>query len=186
MKQFFTCFIFIIITSYFSSFAIDEEIIPITGNEMFAFRLNAGYQANIYQADFSNFQGSIDCGRFLNGNGWGPAFSFGIEMPVMYRGFFGLEFGYSDRSGEFSLQSIIPVRDDISSSGIADIFLDNTLKTDLLYIEIQPVFRYELIPKLFNGPFSVFGGFNFSFPMSGYFTQKEAITFPDNAVFKNS
>jgi outer membrane protein OmpA-like peptidoglycan-associated protein len=92
--------------------------------------------------------------------------------------------GYVDRRGSFSIETILPVRDDINSGNVEYVTTENKLSADLGYIEIQPDIRYLLSDRFINGPLRFVFAPRITFPVNSSFLQTEKIISPDNATFK--
>ncbi|MGA2299012.1 MAG: hypothetical protein ABSG15_15815, partial [FCB group bacterium] len=170
----------------FSFSTMLSQDLPYSPREIFAFSPRAGIISNYYKANFSNFQGAVDCGLFQKGGGTGAAITLGFEMTIFEKTSLCLGFGYADKGGKFTLESTVPVRDDINSGGVTNVTTDNYLNVTLKYVEISPELRIDVIPDFINGPLRFITGLNFSFPFSNSFTQKENIISPSNAVYKIS
>ncbi|MBI5326051.1 MAG: hypothetical protein HZB41_12395 [Ignavibacteriae bacterium] len=162
---------------------IEEKPIFPDKNEIIAVYPQLGYCVNFYSSDFSRFQGSVDCGVFKKGTGSGLTGLLGIEFIYNEKIGFSISGGYVDRSGEFNLESIYPVRDDINSGRVVSITTENKLTADIGYLEIQPDIRYILTNKFINGPLRLVVGSRIAFPLNSDFMQNERILSPDNATF---
>lgn len=155
---------------------------PTPPTEIFALHPRLGWIQNFYTADFRSFQGALDCGVFSDGDGNGLSFSLTGEYPLSERMFLGLGVGYIDRSGSLVNPGSFPARD-TSTGNVVTVQTENTMAATLTYLELQPEFRYTLIPDFLRGPLRTVAAVRLAFPMTTTFTQSERIVSPDNAAF---
>jgi len=183
MKNYSKIFIYTIITFFCFNGIYSQDKFP-NKNEVIAIYPQLGYSINLFSTDFSQFQGSVDCGIFKSGYGSGLMGLLGIEFKYNNKISFSLAGGYVDRSGLFSIENTLPVRDDINSGNVEFVTTENKLSAGLGYVEIQPDMRYLLSDKFLNGPLRLVFAPRISFPVNSTFLQTEKILSPDNATFK--
>lgn len=162
----------------------DEQFVFPDKNEIIAVNPQLGYCINLFSSNFSRFQGSIDCGVFKSGIGSGLTGLLGIELKLNNKICISLAGGYVDRSGAFTLESTLPIRDDINTGNVEPVTTENKLTANIGYVEIQPDIRYTLSQKFINGPLRFVFAPRISFPVNSTFIQNEKIISPDNATFK--
>lgn len=155
---------------------------PAQPTEIFALHPRLGWIQSFYTADFRSFQGAIDCGVFSDGDGNGLALSLTGEYPLSERAFIGLGIGYMNRSGSLVNPGSFPARD-TSTGNVVTVQTENTIEATLQYLELQPEFRYTIIPNFLRGPLRTVAALRFALPMTTTFTQSEKIVSPDNAAF---
>lgn len=153
--------------------------------ELFALHPRIGWIKNFHTADFRSFQGAIDCGIFTEGDGQGLAFSLTGEYPLSERSFLGLGIAVIDRSATLVNPGSFPARD-TSTKEVVTVHTENTLETTLKYLELQPEFRYTLVPDFLRGPLRGVVALRMGFPMTTTFEQSEKIVSPDNAAFTST
>lgn len=159
-----------------------DEVEEIKRVEQFGLNVRAGILYNIYTANFSHFQGAIDCGIFESGKGLGYVLGAGYELPISSKSYLGLAIFISDRSGKLSLNSTFRSYD-TTLKEVVNVYTENTIETRLLYFDIQPEFYQILTKNLINGPLRAFLNARISIPINSSFEQKETILSPENAVF---
>jgi outer membrane protein OmpA-like peptidoglycan-associated protein len=151
-------------------------------SEKFAIHPKVGFGFTNNSANFHNFQGTTDCGLFQKGVGSGvSAFIIG-EYPLSPSSFIGLGVGYIDRSSTLTVPGSFASYD-ATTKTITTITTENTIHATLGLIEIQPEFRFSLIPNFISGPLRAVGAARFIIPVSGSFIQNESIVSPENAAF---
>lgn len=153
--------------------------------ELFALHPRIGWIKNFHTADFRSFQGAIDCGVFTEGDGQGFALSLTGEYPLSERAFLGLGIGFMDRSATLVNPGSFPARD-TSTKEVVTVHTENTLETTLKYLELQPEFRYSLVPNFLRGPLRGVVALRMGFPMTTTFEQSEKIVSPSNAAFTST
>ncbi|MFC2132071.1 OmpA family protein, partial [Bacteroidota bacterium] len=176
----------VIILSFFvrqEAFPADPAIAQYT--EIMAIHPKAGAGYNIYKSSFVNFQGSIDCGLFESGSGFGYSAGLFTEKEILNGAYIGLGLSYVDRGGILIIENPLPFREieDFESNNVK---LENQLSADISFFEINPEFRYTLFDDFINGPFRIFAGFRLAFPVNRSFSQKEVIVSPDDQVFDST
>ncbi len=183
MKNYSKIFIYTILTFFWFGKVYSQDKFP-NKNEIIAVYPQLGSSINLFSSDFSRFQGSVDCGIFKSGYGSGLTGLLGIEYKYNKKISFSIAGGYVDRSGSFSIETTLPVRDDINSGNVGFVTTENKLMANLGYVEIQPDMRYLLSNKFINGPLRLVVAPRLSFPVNSTFLQNEKIISPDNATFK--
>ncbi len=165
------------VETYSSDYPFSEEILGI--------HPKAGLLYNGYNADFKNFEGSVDCGLFQKGSGFGWSAGLFLEKYSSSAFFIGVGINYIDRSGKLTVENVFPSRDETTNQ-IVNVRTENFIQSNLSYIELQPEFRWKALDKLINGPLRTLAGIRFYIPVNKSFEQKEKIISPDNAVFINA
>lgn len=165
------------VETYSSDSPFSEELIGI--------HPKVGILNNIYNANFKNFEGSVDCGLFEKGSGWGWSAGLFLEKYIGSDIFLGGGINFVDRSGKLTVDNVFPSRDE-STNQVINIRTENFIQSNLSYIEIQPELRWIALDNLINGPLRTLAGIRFYVPVSKSFEQKEKIISPDNAVFINA
>jgi len=154
-------------------------------NELIGINLRAGLTFNNYNLNFSSFEGAVDCGIFNSGNGFSYLGELSIEKAINENLQISLSGGYYDRSGKFAVNNTFESRD-LNTNQVITVTAENSIETNLSYIEIVPEIKYVLIKNFINGPFRIGFGPRLSMPLIKQFTQQEKIISPSNAVFINS
>jgi len=153
--------------------------------ESFGLHPKAGILFTGYNADFQNFEGSVDCGLFENGSGFGLTAGLFLEKYIGNDFFLGTGVSFVDRSGKLSIENVFPSRD-LNTNQVVNVRTENFIETNLSFIEFQPEFRWKALDKLINGPLRTLIALRLYIPINKSFTQKEKIISPDNAVFVNA
>lgn len=153
--------------------------------EKFALHPKFGVSFNNYTAAFTSIGDMVQCKEYTKGSGSGITFMFTGEIPLSRKTFLSLGIGYMDRSGSLLVSDTFPQR---SNDGKSIVFsrVENTLKTNISFLEIQPDFRFIILPKLYNGPLRGFAGLRFYIPLGGTFEQDDKLVYPDYAVFNSN
>lgn len=172
----------IFIFSFLNSNAQQDTLFQ---DELIGINLKAGLTFNNYNLNFSSFEGAVDCGIFSTGNGFSYLGELSIEKAIDEYLQISLTGGYYDRSGTFAVNNTFESRD-LNTNQVILVTAENSIETNLSYIEIIPEIKYVLIKKLINGPFRIGIGPRLSMPLIKQFSQKEKIISPSNAVFINS
>jgi len=154
-------------------------------NELIGINIRSGLTFNNYNLNFSSFEGAVDCGIFSSGNGFSYLGELSIEKAINENLQISLSGGYYDRSGKFSVNNAFESRD-LNTNQVITVTAENSIETNLSYIEIVPEIKYVLFKNLINGPFRIGFGPRLSMPLIKQFIQQEKIISPSNAVFINS
>jgi len=152
-----------------------------TYTESVGWRLNAGLSFNSHSGAVHTTGGVIDCGDLPTGSGIGPAFSLGAEIPLSTSFGFGIEAGYTGRSGTFSRVNSYPLRtftgDDVT------LLANYAFEATLGYIDFAPTFFLPLIGTFHKRTLGVSVGPRLSLPLAKSYVQRETVSSPDNAYF---
>ncbi len=171
----------LLVVIFFALLSAQAYSEQLQGSEIFAVHPKFGFVVNLHSANFSNFQGSADCGLFKSGAGFGASGGLFFERKLNDISFIGLGLGFADRSAMLTIENSFPARD--INNQITNAKLNNNLDVSLSYFEIQPDYRYTLTDNFINGPLRLVGAFRVAFPISHTFTQDEEISSPAGAVF---
>lgn len=158
--------------------AISQELFE---NEILAVHPKIGGVYNQYLPNFSQFQGSVDCGVFGSGGGYGIQGGLAIERVLSPKFQLSLGATYVDRSGEMVVGSSFKARG--VDGDAVDVLTDNILTIDASFLEISPDLRFAIVKRVVSGPLRLFAGPRISVPLSANFDQKEKIKSPDYYVF---
>lgn len=147
----------------------------------------AGYNYNIHSADFSKLPGVENCCPNYT-YAYGSGFSVGLlgEYPLNAALKLGLRLGYSSIGGEFKENEFIgftEIRDlaNPAESRIVRAYADHYLTSKLSVALLEPNISF-----MFFKDFYTTAGLRFGFMTSAVFDQKEKLTDPQNAVFKET
>jgi outer membrane protein OmpA-like peptidoglycan-associated protein len=157
----------------------------IFGKESFAIHPKGGLLYNYYTSNYSSFQGTVDCGLFTFGKGYGWNGSLVIEKDFSGDFQLGLGVGYFVRNGASTLDNTYQARDQ-NTGRTTLVTLQNKMDAKLSYLEISPEIRFILMDKFINGPIRFMSGFRVGIPIQKEFDQTESIVSPANATFVNS
>jgi outer membrane protein OmpA-like peptidoglycan-associated protein len=153
-------------------------------NEIFAIQPKVGLNYDFYLANFNGFKGSVDCGLFDKGFGWGIPLGLSIEKYISDKTAIELLLMYNSGKGYFTQQISFPMRD-LNNGNIVNVNTENQLKLNLSIFELNPNISYDIYSN--EDYFTKFvGGLNFLIPLTKTFEQKEVLTSPSSAVFVNS
>jgi outer membrane protein OmpA-like peptidoglycan-associated protein len=152
--------------------------------EIFAIQPRIGINYNFYIADFNGYQGTVDCGHFTSGFGWGIPLGVSFEKYFTVSTYGELGLFYNFGKG-FLTQSIsFPIRD-LNNGNIVDVQTSNQLNMNISFLELNPSVGYDIFKKD-DYSTRLSGGLNFSIPIHKTFDQKEVLSSPSNAYFVNS
>ncbi|MEJ5245882.1 MAG: OmpA family protein [Bacteroidota bacterium] len=149
--------------------------------ELFTVQPKLGFGFNKYSADFNNFEGAADCGRFKDGSGSGLFFGALFERSLDTKKSVGLALNYINRSGILSIDYIYPLRN--PDNTITKAKIKDKIDAQLSYLEISPSFVYSLTDEFINAPLRAIGSLRFGLPLEKTFEQYEEIVSPSGAVF---
>lgn len=153
-------------------------------NEMFAIQPKIGLNYDFYLANFNGFKGSVDCGLFEKGFGWGIPIGLSFEKYFSEKTSLELQLFYNSGKGYLTQQISFPMRD-VNNGNIVNVNTENQLNLNLSIFEINPNVSYDIFAN--EDYFTRFiGGLNFQLPLTKTFTQKEVLTSPSSAIFANS
>lgn len=158
-----------------SFFRFDEEL--------FSIHPKIGINYDYYLVDFSGFYGSVDCGLFEKGFGWGIPLSLNLEKYWNKLLYTELQFGFNYGFGHLIQELKFPMRD-LNTGNVVQVTTENRVDMDLGFIEINPGVGYNFIDHG-NYISRLVGGLRLSIPIIKDFEQKEIITSPESAVFTN-
>ena len=150
--------------------------------EMYGIQGFGSFVKTSYTADLVQFAGTVSCDEFTSGNGNGLGFGIIGEIPVSNSLSVSGGLGVYDRGGVLKTQSSFPIRYDQSSNGFTQSIMENSITTDMSFLEIQFDARYILFEQ-YAFAFRVLGGMRFGFPVSGTYLQTSTILQPDGAGF---
>jgi outer membrane protein OmpA-like peptidoglycan-associated protein/opacity protein-like surface antigen len=174
--------ILIVITLLSNTSLLIADSVFVENKKLFAIGLQANGLYNQYNANFSNFQGTFDCGKFNNGYGLGYSFAIYIEKEIYNNVIIGFDACYVNRSGIFSVVSNLPIRD-IDFTDLNQIKIDNNLEINLKYLDLMPYIKYNIINKNEFLNLNIGLGFGIGLPVIAEFEQKEEIVSPDYVNF---
>jgi outer membrane protein OmpA-like peptidoglycan-associated protein len=166
----------------FSSDGKDNRVFRFD-EELFTIHPKIGMNYDYYLVNFSGFFGSVDCGLFEKGFGWGIPLSLNLEKYFSNSLFGEMQFAFNYGKGYLTQEITFPMRD-LNTGNIVQITTENQITMDLGFLEINPGIGYNIIDKG-NYISRLVGGIRLFFPMIKDFEQKEVITSPENAVFNN-
>ncbi|MBI3260534.1 MAG: OmpA family protein [Ignavibacteriae bacterium] len=170
-----------LLSIFIGIYQANAQVEPLL-SEKFAIHPKIGFGFTGNSSNFHNFQGTVDCGLFQKGSGSGvTGFIFG-EYPISPSVFIGMGIGYTDRSSTLTVPGSFASYD-ATSQTITAVTTENSIHATLGYLELQPEFRFSLIPNFISGPLRAVGAARFFIPMSGSFVQNETIVSPENAAF---
>ncbi len=149
--------------------------------ELFTIQPKLGYGLNLYSADFNNFEGAADCGRFKNGSGSGLFFGALFERSLDSKKSIGLVLSYINRSGVLDIDYVYPLRN--PDNTITKAKIKDKIDGEISYLEISPSFAYSFTDEFINGPLRAIGSLRFGLPINKTFEQYEEIVSPAGAVF---
>lgn len=178
-------FIFLIVmisTNLYSQEGKDYKYFKFD-EELFTIFPKIGFNYDYYLVNFGGFEGSVNCGLFDKGFGWGIPLSLTLEKYFDNSMFGELQFGFNYGSGLLVQEITFPMRD-LNNGNIVKITTENQIKMDLSFFEINPSIGYNVLTKD-NYVSRLVGGLRLGVPVIKKFTQKEVITSPINAVFTN-
>lgn len=182
IKYTFIIHIFILFT-YINSFASEKFNIPSVG-EKYALNTRLGFNYDLYNINSNGFKGSVDCGVFTKGFGWGIPFVVEFEKYLFEKSFLSVGLGYHINSGYLVQEIKFPMRD-LSSGKVLEVSTENQMNIDFGFFEFSANYgtnileNYDFIARLV-------GGVKFGLATGKTFTQKEIIVSPSSAVFVNA
>jgi len=153
--------------------------------EIIAFSLRAGGVSSIHFSSVSRFEGSVDCGEFTRGYGFGYLTSVAVERRVNDDFTIGIGASLIDRSGDFTIDSKLPIRF-VEAETPENIKIENRLSVNLSYFEADIEVKYKVPEYYLPLPIETFGALRFAVPIERTFTQKDVIISPAAAVFKTT
>ncbi len=153
--------------------------------EIIAFSVRAGGVSSLHFSSFSRFEGSVDCGEFTRGYGFGYLTSLGIERRLNNDFTIGIGASFVDRSGDFVIDSKLPIRF-VEAENPTNIKIENKLSATLSYFEADIEVKYNIPEYYLSAPIKTFGALRFGVPIERTFTQKDLILSPNDAVFKTT
>lgn len=177
--------LYIILILIISSTVIYSQNSGVFGKESIAIHPKAGLLFNYYTSDYKSFQGTVDCGVFTFGKGWGWDAALVIEKDFGGTIQLGLGAGLFNRSGNSTLNNTFQSRDQ-NTGRTTFVTLENKMEATLSYLEISPELRLVLTDNFINGPFRMMVGFRAGIPVTKEYAQSESVVSPSNATFINS
>lgn len=184
MKKIKYIFFVILIVNFFNynTEASESFQLPVT-NEKYALNARLGFNYDLYNINSHGFKGSVDCGIFTKGFGWGIPLTVEFEKYIFDKSFISLGLGYHFNSGYLLQEIKFPMRD-ITSGKVIEVTTENQLDIDFGFFEFSANYGLNTIEKS-NFVARFVGGFKFSLATGKAFTQREVISSPNSAVFVN-
>lgn len=153
-------------------------------NEEYALHARLGMNYDLYSINSNGFKGSVDCGLFTQGFGWGIPFSVEFEKYWFDNSFIGFGLGYHINSGYLVQEMKFPMRD-ISSGKVLEITTENQMDISFGFFELSALYGTNIL-KQDNYVARLSGGIKFGLATGKAFIQREVITSPSSAVFVNA
>lgn len=185
MKKF--TIIIILLMNILSIFMYSQENISNTAiinpyqEEIIGIRAGIGLLGNYYNSKFQVFENIINCGQFNNGSGLAYSGFVSVESRIFPLTHIGIQLGYDNRSGLQTIKSRASARN--TDGSIVEVETENSIKSELHYITIQPEIRHTISSNFINAPLRVVAGFKTGFPIKSSYEQRDKILAPSNAVF---
>lgn len=181
--------IYIIILTYcffqFNSILNAQSVLRIPlENENYALNARLGFQYDLYNINSNGFRGSVDCGLFNKGFGWGIPFTVEFEKYWFGSSFLAFGLGYHINTGYLTQEIKFPMRD-ISSGKVLEVTTENQMNIDFGFFEFSANYGLNILEQS-DYVARLSGGLKFGLATGKAFTQKEVITSPSSAVFVNA
>ncbi len=184
MKNRFTL-LFLLFFVVFYQFALSQSPNWFnTKDEIIAIHPRVGFQYDLYFTDFNGFLGTVDCGLFKKGFGWGIPIGIGFEKYITDKSFASLFFDYHINKGYLVQEITFPMRD-LNNGKVITVNTENQLNVAINYLEISPNYGMNFISRN-NILTRLSGSIKLSLPITNTFEQTEKIISPEGAVFINS
>ncbi len=155
-----------------------------TKDEIIAIHPRVGFQYDLYFTDFNGFIGSVDCGIFKKGFGWGIPIGLTFEKYITDNSFAGLYFDYQINKGYLLQKISFPMRD-LNNGKVITVNTENQLDVAINYLEISPSYGIHSFSRN-NILTRLSGSIKLSLPITNTFEQREEIISPEGAVFINA
>lgn len=140
-----------------------------------AFGVSAGFNLNMYSADFRSFPNVPSCcPMYQDGSGSGLSFGLLYETPFSDNMRLGFRGGYSSRSSTLKRTETTVV-----SGNVPGVF-EHRVDASLADLGIEPLFQYNPFASLWVN----LGG-RIGYVSTSTFSQKESLVSPSNGVFPN-
>lgn len=177
---FFLFFHFAFITTNFSqsNLKIPNE------KEIYAIHARLGFNYDLYNVNTNGFRGTVDCGLFNKGFGWGIPFSVELEKYWFEKSFFAVGLGYHINTGYLVQEIKFPMRD-ISLGKVLEVTTENQLSLDFGFFEITGLYGINILEQR-DFIARLAGGIKLNLATTKSFSQKEVIISPQSAVFVNA
>ncbi len=173
----------ILFSLYFNAIAFDSFKVP-EENEIYALHTQLGFNYDLYNINSNGFKGSVDCGVFTKGFGWGIPLVVEFEKYLFEKSFFSIGLGYHINSGYLVQEIKFPMRD-ISSGKVLEVSTENQMDIDFGFFEFSAHYGQNILEKS-DFVARLVGGIKFGLATGKTFTQKEVIVSPSSAVFVNA
>ncbi len=177
----FSTLVFLLI-SYLNASSTDLYKVPAT-NENYALHTRLGFNYDLYSINSRGFKGSVDCGSFTKGFGWGIPFSVDFEKYIYEQSFISIGVGYHINTGYLVQEIKFPMRD-IASGKVLEVNTENQIDIDFGFFEFTANYGINLYEQT-NFVTRLVGGIKFGLATGKSFSQREVITSPTSAVFVN-
>lgn len=153
-------------------------------NENYALNARLGFQYDLYNINTNGFRGSVDCGLFTKGFGWGIPFTVEFEKYWFGHSFLSIGLGYQINTGYLIQEIKFPMRD-VASGKVLEVTTENQMNIDFGFFEFSANYGYNFLERN-DYVARLVGGLKFGIATGKAFNQKEVITSPSSAVFVNA